>query len=58
MSDENEHENEEHENGGAVLDVVVEFTGDATQPEQADHLQGAEQRADALEDNCVVIFSY
>ena len=38
-----EHYDEQDQHGGTVLEVVVEFTGDTTQPQQTDNLQRREQ---------------
>lgn len=41
---------QQHQNSCSVLDVVVQFTSDPAQTEQPDHLKGAEQTADPLEE--------
>lgn len=43
-----EDAHQQHQHGRPVLNVVVQFAGDPTQAEQPDHLQRAEQAADAL----------
>lgn len=48
MSHQSEHTDQQHQNGSSVLQVVVQFPGHPAQTQQADHLQGAEQTADAL----------
>lgn len=48
MSDESEHTHQQDQNSCTVLQVVVQFPGHPAQTQQADHLQGAEQAADAL----------
>lgn len=48
MSDESEHTHQQDQNSCAVLQVVVQFPGHPAQTQQADHLEGAEQAADAL----------
>lgn len=48
MSDESEHTHKQDQNSCTILQVVVQFPGHPTQTQQADHLQGAEQTADAL----------
>ena len=50
VRDEREHQDEENEHCGAVLDVVVKFASYATQTQKANHLEGAEETADALEE--------
>ena len=48
MRDEYEHDDEQDEYSGAVLDVVVEFTRDTTESEQTDDLERREQTAHVL----------
>ena len=48
VCDQDEHEDEQDEHGSAILQVVVELAGDPAQPQQAHHLQRAEQAADTL----------
>jgi len=43
-----EHADQQHQHRGAVLQVVVQLSGNPAQTQQADHLQGAEQAAHAL----------
>lgn len=43
-----ENAHQQHQHGRPVLDVVVQFAGHPTQAEQPDHLERAEQAADAL----------
>lgn len=42
------HAHQQHQHSCPILDVVVQLTGNPTQTEQPDHLQWAEQTADAL----------
>lgn len=48
MSDESEHTHKQDQNSCTILQVVVQFPGHPAQTQQTDHLQGAEQTADAL----------
>lgn len=48
VGDQSEHAHQQHQNSCAVLQVVVQFPGHPAQTQQADHLEGAEQAADAL----------
>lgn len=48
MRSQSENAHQQHQHGRPVLDVVIQFAGDPTQAEQPDHLQRAEQAADAL----------
>lgn len=48
MSDQSEHAHQQDQNSCTVLQVVVQFPGHPAQTQQADHLEGAEQAADAL----------
>lgn len=43
------HAHQQHQYSCSILNVVVQFASNPTQPEQPDHLQRAEQTADALE---------
>lgn len=43
------HTHQQHQYGRSILNVVVQFASNPTQTEQPDHLQRAEQTADALE---------
>ena len=43
-----EHEYEQHEHCGAVLNVVVQLASDAAEPQKPYDFQGTEQTADAL----------
>lgn len=48
VSHQSEHADQQDQNGSTVLQVVVQFPGHPAQTQQADHLQRAEQTADAL----------
>ena len=48
MGHQPEDADQQDQDGGSVLQVVVQFAGHAAQTQQADHLQGAEEAADAL----------
>ena len=48
VSHQSEHADQQDQNSSPVLQVVVQFPGHPAQTQQADHLQGAEQAADAL----------
>lgn len=48
VSHQAEHADQQDQNGSSVLQVVVQFPGHPAQTQQADHLQRAEQTADAL----------
>lgn len=48
MSHQSEHADQQDQNSSPVLQVVVQFPGHPAETQQADHLQGAEQAADAL----------
>lgn len=48
MSNESKHTDQQDQNSRSVLQVVVQFPGHPAQTQQADHLQRAEQTADAL----------
>jgi len=48
VCDEDEHDEQESEHGGAVFDVQVELACDPRQPQQAHHLERTELRTDAL----------
>lgn len=48
MSDESKHTHKQDQNSCTVLQIVVQFPGHPAQTQQADHLEGAEQAADAL----------
>lgn len=48
VSDESEDADQQDQDSCAVLQVVVQLPGHPAQTQQADHLQGAEQAADAL----------
>ena len=48
MGSQSEDTHQQDQHGRPVLDVVVQFTGDPTQTQEPDDLQGAEQAADAL----------
>lgn len=43
------HTHQQHQYSCSILNVVVQFASNPTQTEQPDHLQRAEQTADALE---------
>lgn len=45
---ESEDADQQDQNGCSVLQVVVQFPSHPAQTQQADHLQGAEEAADAL----------
>lgn len=48
MGHESEDADQQDQNSCSVLQIVVQFPGHPAQTQQADHLQGAEQAADAL----------
>ena len=48
MGHQSKHTDQQDQNSGAVLQVVVQFPGNPAQAQQADHFQRAEQTADAL----------
>lgn len=54
MSGQSENTHQQHQHGRPVLDVVVQLAGDPTQTEQPDHLERAEQAADALNETQTV----
>lgn len=49
MCSQAKHTHQQHQYGRSILNVVVQFASNPTQTEQPDHLQRAEQTADALE---------
>lgn len=48
MGHQSEYTDQQDQNSSTVLQVVVQFPGHSAQTQQADHLQRAEQTADAL----------
>lgn len=48
MGHQSEHTHQQDQNSCTVLQVVVQFPGHPAQTQQADHLEGTEQAADAL----------
>ena len=49
MSDEHVETQQEDEHGRSVLEVAVQFSDDAAQPQKSHHLQRAKETPDALE---------
>lgn len=49
VSHQAEDTHQQNQDGRSVLQVVVQLPGHSAQPEQADHLEGAEQAAETLQ---------
>lgn len=48
VSSQAKHTHQQNQNGGTILDVVVQFAGHSAQTQEPDNLQRAEQAANAL----------